>query len=72
MHRHFLSGDTSLPVASWFNANGVNLDPSVPAQLAPIETNGRASFQAPETKGGSSGSERQCNPAQPGEALILR
>lgn len=48
----------TLPVASWFVANGVNLDPSIPAQLIQIETNARASFQAPETKGGRSDGER--------------
>lgn len=40
----------TLPVASWFTANGVALDPSVPAQRALIEANVRASFQAPEAR----------------------
>lgn len=44
----------TLPVASWFTANGATLDPSVPAQRAQIEANARASFQAAETEGGES------------------
>ncbi|MDP1890031.1 MAG: hypothetical protein Q8K55_03995 [Gemmatimonadaceae bacterium] len=48
----------TLPVASWFTANGTALDPSVPAQRAQIEANARASFQATETEGkGREGSE---------------
>lgn len=41
----------SLPVASWFSANGVSLNPANPAQLAQIETNVRSYFSVPETGG---------------------
>lgn len=48
----------TLPVASWFTANGTTLDPSVPAQRAQIEANARASLQPPEGKGEAAGGER--------------
>lgn len=37
----------TLPVASWFTSGGQALDPGVPAQLAQIETNIKASFSGP-------------------------
>ncbi|HEV7836474.1 MAG TPA: hypothetical protein VGO75_00285 [Gemmatimonadaceae bacterium] len=44
----------TLPVATWFAANGTQLDPAVPAQLAQIVANIKATFSGPE----SGGSER--------------
>lgn len=41
----------TLPVASWFVANGAALDPTVPAQRALIEANARSSFGPPEAGG---------------------
>ncbi len=41
----------TLPVASWFVANGAALDPAVPAQRALIEANARSSFGPPEAGG---------------------
>lgn len=41
----------SLPVASWFTANGASLNPADPRQLAQIETNIRSYFSVPETGG---------------------
>ena len=39
----------TLPVASWFSAGGVALDPAVPAQRAQIEANIQAAFSGPES-----------------------
>jgi hypothetical protein len=41
----------TLPVASWFTANGTTLDPANPAQRAQIEANVRAAFQPSESAG---------------------
>lgn len=42
----------TLPVATWFTANGTTLDPNDAAQRALIEANARRSFGSPETEGG--------------------
>jgi hypothetical protein len=52
-----LSVRITLPVASWFLANGASLDPAVPGQRAQIEANARASIQPPEAEN-SEGGER--------------
>jgi hypothetical protein len=39
----------TLPVAAWFTSGGRDLDPANPADRALIESNARASFQAPES-----------------------
>ena len=46
-----LAATLTLPVASWFTANGVALDPANASQLAQIETNIRSYFSAPEAGG---------------------
>ncbi len=47
----------TLPVASWFSANGVTLDPSIPAQRGQIEANARASLDMTEATPESKGTE---------------
>lgn len=50
-----LSATLTLPVASWFSANGVALNPSDPTQLAQIQANIRSYFSAPEAGGRGEG-----------------
>lgn len=45
----------TLPVAAWFQSNGVALDPADAAQRAQIEANARAAFQPLESSEGSRG-----------------
>lgn len=50
----------TLPVASWFAANGASLDPATAAGRAQIEANARASLQPAEAgEAPESGSERE-------------
>lgn len=46
-----ISATISLPVAAWFTANGVELNPADPAQLAQIRTNVQAYFSADAGEG---------------------
>jgi hypothetical protein len=41
----------TLPVESWFTANGTTLDPAIPAQRALIEANVRAAFPPSDSAG---------------------
>ena len=48
----------TLPVGSWFTANGADLDPNDPAQRAQIEQNARLSLE-PGDGGESTGGEKE-------------